>query len=127
MTERQRREEADGPTIRASMDIVRGDHEEGAAGKTLVDQAVERAHEWGQDLGPFWIVRTWAEEVGVDPLSHEFTAAWFVACRALKEVVEVMPAHPSLVPRLNRMADIVATAGLWGATVERSGDRSSAG
>ena len=136
MTERQRREKADGPTIRASMDIVRGDHEEGAAGKTLVDQAVERAHEWGQDLGPFWIavfdqfhgdVRRWAEEVGVDPLSHEFTAAWFVACRALKEVVEVMPAHPSLVPRLNRMADIVATAGLWGATVERSGDRSSAG
>lgn len=115
------------------MDIVRGDHEEGVAGKTLVDQAVERAHEWGRDLGPFWIavfdqfhgdVRKWAEEAGVDPLSHEFTATWFVACRALKQVVEVMPAHPSLVPRLNRMADIVATAGLWGATVERS--RSSA-
>jgi hypothetical protein len=96
---------------------------------------VDRAHEWGSDLGPFWIavfdqfhgdVRRWAEEVGVDPLSYEFTAAWFVACRALKQVVEVMPAHPSLVPRLNRMADIVATVGMWGVTVERSGDRSSA-
>ena len=118
------------------MDIVRGDPEEGeAGGKGLVDQAVERAHDWGAELGPFWIavfdqfhgdVRRWAEEVGVDPLSYEFTAAWFVACRALKQVVEVMPAHPSLVPRLNRMADIVATVGMWGVTVERSGDRSSA-
>lgn len=136
MTERQKRAGYPGGTIGASVDIVRGDPEEGSAGRSLVDQAVERAHEWGRDLGPFWIavfdqfhgdVRRWAEEVEVDPLSYEFTAAWFVACRALKQVVEVMPAHPSLVPRLNRMADIVATAGMWGATMERSGDRSSAG
>src|SRR3989454_10811905 len=134
MTERQRRRGPGDPTIGASVDIVRGEPtEEGAAGRGLVDQAIERAHDWGGELGPFWIavfdqfhgdVRTWAEEVGVDPLSHEFTAAWFVACRALKQVVEGMPAHPSLIPQLKRMADIVATAGLWGATVERS--RSSA-
>jgi hypothetical protein len=136
MTERQRRAWAGPPDNLASMDIVRGEPtEEGTAGPGLVDQAIERAHEWGGELGPFWIavfdqfhgdVRKWAEEVGVDPLSHEFTAAWFVACRALKQVVVVMPAHPSLIPRLDRMADIVATAGLWGATVERSGDHSSA-
>lgn len=102
---------------------------------TIVDQAVDRAHDWGAELGPFWIavfdqfhgdVRRWAEEVGVDPLSYEFRASWFVACRALKQVVEVMPAHPSLVPRLSRMTDIVATAGMWGATVEKSGNHSSA-
>lgn len=136
MTERQKPAGYPGGTIGASVDIVRGDPEEGSAGRSLVDQAVDRAHEWGRDLGPFWIavfdqfhgdVRRWAEEVEVDPLSYEFIAAWFVACRALKQVVEVMPAHPSLVPRLNRMADIVATAGMWGATMERSGDRSSAG
>ena len=80
-----------------------------------MDQAIERAHEWGGELGPFWIA-----------VFDQFTAAWFVACRALKQVVEVMPAHPSLIPQPKRMADIVATAGLWGATVERSGDRSSA-
>ncbi|TMK87119.1 MAG: hypothetical protein E6G44_00930 [Actinobacteria bacterium] len=118
------------------MDIVRVDPSgEQAKGRNLVDEAVERAHDWGQELGPFWIavfdqfhgdIRRWAEEVGVDPLSDEFTAAWYVACRALKQVVEVMPAHPSLVPRLNRMADIVAAAGMWGATVDRAGDHSSA-
>ena len=136
MTERQRRPGFEWPDNLAPVDIVRGEPAEGEdGGRGLVDQAVGRAHEWGRELGPFWIavfdqfhgdVRRWAEEVGVDPLSHEFTAAWFVACRALKQVVEVMPAHPSLVPRLNRMADIVAAAGLWGATVDRSGDRSDA-
>jgi hypothetical protein len=118
------------------VDIIRPADQEDAKGRALVDQAVDRAHDWGRELGPFWIavfdqfhgdVRTWAEEVGVDPLSYEFAAAWYVACRALQQVVEVMPAHPSLAPRLNRMADIVAAAGLWGATLERPGDRSSAG
>jgi hypothetical protein len=102
--------------------------------ETLVDQAVERARDWGAELGPFWIsvfdqfhadVRAWAEQVGVDPLSYEFKAAWYVACRALKQVVEVMPAHPSLVPRLTRMTDIVAAAGMWGAAVEKAGDHTS--
>jgi hypothetical protein len=103
--------------------------------ESVVDQAVERARDWGAELGPFWIsvfdqfhaeVRGWAEEVNVDPLSYEFRAAWYVACRALKQVVEVMPAHPSLVPRLSRMTDIVAAAGMWGATVETAGNHSSA-
>ena len=102
--------------------------------ESVVEQAVDRAHDWGAELGPFWVavfdqfhgdVRKWAEEVGVDPLSYEFRASWYVACRALKQVVEVMPAHPSLIPRLHRMTDIVATAGMWGATVDQAGNRSS--
>lgn len=104
--------------------------------ESLVEKAVERAHDWGAELGPFWIavfdqfhgdVRRWSEEVGVDPLSYEFRAAWYVACRALKQVVDVMPAHPSLAPRLARMTDIVSAAGMWGATVEKAGNHSSAG
>ena len=99
-------------------------------GQALVEHAVDRAHDWARELGPFWIsvfdqfhgdVRRWAEEVGVDPLSYEFMATWYVACRALKQVVEVMPAHPTLQPRLNRVTDIVATAGMWGQTVARAG------
>jgi hypothetical protein len=99
-------------------------------GEALVEQAVGRAHDWARELGPFWVavfdqfhgdVRRWAEEVGIDPLSYEFMATWFVACRALKQVVEVMPVHPTVQPRLNRMTDIVATAGMWGATVGHTG------
>jgi hypothetical protein len=99
-------------------------------GTDLVEQAIGRAHDWSRELGPFWIsvfdqfhgdVRRWAEEVGVDPLSYEFMAAWYVACRALTQVVEVLPTHPSVQPRLDRMTDILATAGLWGATVAKAG------
>ena len=99
-------------------------------GADVVEQAVGRAHDWARELGPFWIsvfdqfhsdVRRWAEEVGVDPLSREFMATWYVACRALKQVVEVLPTHPTVQPRLERMTDILATAGMWGATVAQSG------
>jgi hypothetical protein len=90
-----------------------------------VERAVERAREWVDQLGPAWVgrfdqmaadVREWATQVGVDPRSYEFKAAWCVATTFLHGVAKAEQLESGDGEEIHRLADIVATVGLWEAS-----------
>jgi hypothetical protein len=89
-----------------------------------IDQAVKDARTWVNDLGPSWIasfdqmhceVRRWAEQVGVDPRSEQFRAAWCVATTFLHHMAKLMKEDdPQGAEDLAHAANILAAVGLWG-------------
>jgi hypothetical protein len=90
-----------------------------------VRHATAQARSWGDDLGLPWRasldqlhaqVRSWAEEIGVDPSSYPFQGAWCVAATFLHRMARVMEdSHePEEAETVGRLADILATVGLWG-------------
>jgi hypothetical protein len=88
-----------------------------------VERAVEHAREWVDQLGPAWVgrfdqmaadVREWAAQVGVDPRSYQFKAAWCVATTFLHGVANSAEhLETGDGEEIHRLADIVATVGLW--------------
>jgi hypothetical protein len=103
------------------MGETRGEEREG------VRRAVQDARSWGRDLGAGWQarldqlhaqVRGWAGEAGVDAGSYEFRATWCVAATLLHQMARQMRAEdPDQAASVARLADVMATAGLWGATI----------
>lgn len=89
-----------------------------------IDRAAEEARRWVAGLGPPWVarfdqmhceVRRWAQEVGVDPASYEFRAAWCVATTFLHRMATVMGQDDlAQAEGLAHTANILATVGLWG-------------
>jgi hypothetical protein len=100
----------------------------GVADRSSVDRAVDDAHRWVTGLGPHWVarfdqmhvdVRTWAEEVGVDPRSYEFRAAWCVATTFLHRMAGLL--EPDDVPDpedMSWVANVLASVGLWGSSAQ---------
>jgi hypothetical protein len=98
------------------------------ADRDSVDRAVDDAHRWVTGLGPHWVarfdqmhvdVRTWAEEIGVDPSSYEFRAAWCVATTFLHRMADLL--DPDDVPdadELSWVANVLASVGLWGSSAQ---------
>ncbi len=96
--------------------------------RARVDQAVADARSWGQDLGPAWQarldqlhaqVRTWAERTGVDPGSYAFRATWCVATTLLHRMAATRDTDDlGEGATLARLADVVATVGLWGSSID---------
>jgi hypothetical protein len=94
-----------------------------ADGRTI-DEAAEDARRWVSGLGPSWVarfdqmhceVRRWAEQVGVDPASYEFRAAWCVATTFLHRMARLVGEDDPLEAEgLAHTANILATVGLWG-------------
>lgn len=90
------------------------------------DRAGEDARRWVTDLGPHWVarfdqmhcdVRTWADEMGVSPRTHEFRAAWCVASTFLHRMADALVEQdPREADQLAIVANILASVGLWGAT-----------
>jgi hypothetical protein len=88
-----------------------------------VQEAVEHAREWVDQLGPAWVarfdqmaadVREWAVGVNVDPRSYEFKAAWCVATTFLHGMAKTADAaEEGEGEEIHRLADILATVGLW--------------
>ncbi len=88
-----------------------------------VERAAEHAREWVGQMGPAWVarfdqmaadVRGWAAQVGVDPASYEFKAAWCVATtflHGMAKSAERMDGGEG--EEIHRLADILATVGLW--------------
>jgi hypothetical protein len=95
------------------------------ADRSSVNKATGDAQRWVAGLGPHWIarfdqmhvdVRTWAEQVGVDPCSYEFRAAWCVATTFLHRMAKLL--EPDDVPDPDDVAwiaNVLASVGLWGA------------
>ena len=92
-----------------------------------IQQAVDDAQSWGRELGPSWQarldqlhaqVRTWAEAAGIDAGSYEFRATWCVAATLLHQMARSLgDQNPAEGASLARLADVVATAGLWGSSI----------
>jgi hypothetical protein len=88
-----------------------------------VQEAVEHARAWVDQLGPAWVarfdqmsadVRDWAVGVNVDPRSYEFKAAWCVATTFLHGMAKSADeAADGDGEEIHRLADILATVGLW--------------
>ncbi|MFN2590431.1 MAG: hypothetical protein ABR518_06645 [Actinomycetota bacterium] len=88
-----------------------------------VQRAIEHARAWVDQLGPAWVarfdqlsadVRQWAAEVGVDPRTYEFKAAWCVATTFLHGMAKSADqASDGDGEEIHRLADILATVGLW--------------
>ena len=93
------------------------------ADSNQVQDAVEHARAWVEQLGPAWTarfdqmaadVREWATAVNVDPRSYEFKAAWCVATTFVHSMAK--SADQSTEgdgEEMHRLADILATVGLW--------------
>jgi hypothetical protein len=94
------------------------------ADRSSVDRAVDDARRWVVELGPHWVarfdqmhvdVRTWAEEVGVDPGSYEFRAAWCVATTFLHRMAGLLEPEDAPEPdEMSWVANVLASVGLWG-------------
>jgi hypothetical protein len=97
----------------------------GMSDRGSIDRAAEDARQWVDELGPAWVakfdqmhtdVRRWAEQVGVDPLSYEFRAAWCVATTFLHRMASAMKEDdPTEAESMEHLANILASVGLWGA------------
>jgi hypothetical protein len=90
-----------------------------------VERAAEHARAWVEQLGPEWVarfdqmsadVREWAVQVDVDPKSYQFRAAWCVATtflHGMAKSAEQLSVGDGEGEEIHRLADIVATVGLW--------------
>jgi hypothetical protein len=98
------------------------------ADHSSVDRAIDDARQWVTGLGTHWVarfdqmhvdVRTWAQEVGVDPCSYEFRAAWCVATTFLHRMVNLLGPQDSPDPDdMSWVANVLASVGLWGSFPE---------
>jgi hypothetical protein len=93
------------------------------ADSNQVQEAVEHARAWVEQLGPAWTarfdqmaadVREWASAVNVDPRSYEFKAAWCVATTFIHGIAKTADElAEGDGEEIHRLADILATVGLW--------------